>query len=58
MSSNYTKMYLCDQYIALIPSCVKVAACWMSYRYFLASSRIEQRLGLIDGLPEIGVLDG
>ena len=29
----------------------------MSYRYFLASSRIEQDLALLDRLPEIGILD-
>src|SRR5436190_8897595 len=30
----------------------------MSWRYFLASICIEQCLGLLDGLPEVGVLDG
>src|SRR2546427_9989653 len=29
----------------------------MSYRYFLASSRIEQDLGTLDRLPEVRVLD-
>src|SRR6266542_1359966 len=30
----------------------------MSKRYFWASSRIEQRLASVDGLPEVWVLDG
>ncbi len=31
---------------------------WMSRRYFLVSSRIEQRLGPVDRLAEVTVLDG
>jgi oligopeptide transport system substrate-binding protein len=33
------------------------AACWMSYRYFFASSRIKQSPGLLDRLSKIWVLD-
>src|ERR1017187_2097841 len=34
------------------------AACWMSYRYFLASSCIEQGLVTLNTLAKVRILDG
>src|SRR5437667_5036575 len=43
---------------ASMNSAILLAACWTSNRYFLDSSRIQQRPGALDAFSEVWVLDG
>src|SRR5881628_4245765 len=45
----------CSNLLPLVKRSMRSAATWISRRYFLASSRIEQRLFLLHALPEIRI---